>query len=130
MPTTWNMGATRNARNAVKLMKPPRVSVPARIWRAPTYITVAPTMPISNVAERLISEMAVSDFSTLSSRRCTPPENTLRLLRLGVVALHHAHAGQRFRQPARYFGVDFAALAENRPDTLKAWLRTSGEDAR
>jgi hypothetical protein len=41
-------------------MKPPRVSVPARIWRAPRYITVAPTTPISTVAERLISEMAVS----------------------------------------------------------------------
>ena len=61
MPTTWNIGATRNARNAVNDIRSPRVSVPAKIWRAPTYITVAPTTPISTVAERLISEMAVSE---------------------------------------------------------------------
>ncbi len=77
MPTTWNMGATRKARNIVKLMKPPSVSVPAPIWRAPRNITVAPTRPISTVADRLISEMAVRLFSTLSNRRCTPPANTL-----------------------------------------------------
>ena len=76
MPTTWNIGATSIARNMVKVMKSPMVSVPAMIWRAPTYITVPPTMPISDVADRLISDMAVSDFSTLSSRRSTPPENT------------------------------------------------------
>ena len=34
----------------------------ARIWRAPIYITVPPTIPISTVAERLISEIAVSDL--------------------------------------------------------------------
>ena len=76
MPTIWNMGATRNARNAVNIMKPPSVSVPARICRAPMYMTVAPTTPISTVAERLISEMAVRVRITFSSRRSTPPENT------------------------------------------------------
>ena len=53
----------------VKAMKSPGVRVPAIIWRAPTYITVPPTTPNSEVADRLIREMAVSDFSTLSSRR-------------------------------------------------------------
>src|ERR1035441_9485267 len=76
MPTTWNMGATSMARNMVNDMNSPIVSVWAMICRAPTYITVPPTIPISEVAERLISEIAVSDFSTLSSSRCTPAENT------------------------------------------------------
>ena len=68
------------------------------------------------MAERLISEMAVSDFSTLSSSRCTPPRKTLLLALFGVIALHDAHAAQRFGQPAGDFGVDFAALAEDGPD--------------
>ena len=50
--------------------------MPARICRAPMNITVAPTTPISTVAERLISEMAVRVRSTFSSRRCTPPAKT------------------------------------------------------
>ena len=40
-----------------------------------------------------------------------------RLLALfGVISLDHAHAAQRFREPARDLGIDLAALAENRPD--------------
>ena len=55
----------------------PSVSVPAKICREPTNITTAPTMPISTVADKLISETAVSDRSTLSSRRLTPAPNTV-----------------------------------------------------
>ncbi len=40
----------------------------------------------------------------------------LVLARLGVVALHHAHAAERFGQAAGDFGVDLAALAEDGPD--------------
>ncbi len=76
MPTTWNMGATSMARNMVKVMKPPGVRVPAIICRVPTYITAPPTTPNSDVADRLINEIAVSDFSTLSNKRSTPPEKT------------------------------------------------------
>ena len=39
-----------------------------------------------------------------------------RLLGLGVISLHHAHAGQRLGEPAGDLGVDLAALAEDRPD--------------
>ena len=78
MLTICSMGATRNARYPTNANHPPSVSVGgvARIWRAPMYITVPPTMPISMVAESVISEIAVSDRITLSSRRWTPPANT------------------------------------------------------
>ncbi len=61
--TIWNTGATRNARNRGERHKPAQRQRRrrARICRAPMYITVPPTMPISTVAERLISDMAVSD---------------------------------------------------------------------
>ena len=36
--------------------------MPAIIWRAPMYMTIAPTTPISTVAERLIRDVAVSDL--------------------------------------------------------------------
>ena len=118
IPTTWNIGATRNARNAVNVMKPPSVMRAARgSARAPTYITIAPTTPISTVAERLIRDMAVRErFMTLSSRRCTPPANTFCFPLLRVIALHHAHAAQRFGEAPGDFGVDLAALAEDGPD--------------
>ena len=78
IPITWKTGATRKARYIVKENNPPSVSVGgvARIWRAPTHITVPPTTPISTVADRLMSEIVVSDFMTLSSRRATPPAKT------------------------------------------------------
>ena len=39
-----------------------------------------------------------------------------RLLRLGVISFHHAHAGQRLGEPPSDLSVDLAALAEDRPD--------------
>ena len=36
----------------------------------------APTTPISTVADRLMTEVAVSDFSTLASSRWTPAAKT------------------------------------------------------
>ena len=119
MPTIWNMGATRK-REVTRRSdeQPPSVSVGgvARIWRAPMYITVPPTTPISMVAERLMSEMAVSERMTLSSRRCTPPAKTRASRGFGVIALDDAHAGERFGQASGDLGVDLAALAENRAD--------------
>ena len=76
IPTIWNTGATRNAKNAVNITKPPRVSAPAMICRAPMYITEAPTTPIRTVEERVSREMEVSVRMTFWSRRSTPPENT------------------------------------------------------
>ena len=78
METICSIGATRNARYPTKANQPPSVSVGgvARICRAPIYITVPPTIPISMVAESVISEIAVSERITLSNRRCTPDANT------------------------------------------------------
>ena len=70
-------------------------------------------MPISTVAERLMSDMAVSVFMTLSSRRCTPLGEDFCFARFGVIALDHAHAAERFGEAAGDFGIDFAALAED-----------------
>ena len=76
MLTTCITGAIRNARNAMNVIKSPSVMWFAAICRAPTYHTIAPTIPISTVADRLISDIAVSDLITLSSSRCTPPAKT------------------------------------------------------
>jgi hypothetical protein len=76
MPTIWKTGPIRNARNMVKVKNWPRVRVCAIIWRAPRYITSAPSMPIMTVAPKLMKEVEVRLFITLSNRRCTPPETT------------------------------------------------------
>ena len=60
----------------VYVKNPPSVSVPARIWRAPTYMTTAPTTPSMTVEERLMMLVDVSVLSTLSSRRFTPAAKT------------------------------------------------------
>ena len=46
---------------------------------------------------------------------------------LRVVALHDAHAGERFGKAARHLGVDFPALAENRPDHPEGAIERSRE---
>ena len=56
--------------------KVPSDIVPARMRLAPRYMMSALTTPKSTVAERLITEVAVSVFKTFSSRRCTPPAKT------------------------------------------------------
>jgi len=56
--------------------KPPRVSVPARICRAPTYITAAPTRPRRSVEDKPMTDVEVRVFSTFVSRRPTPLPNT------------------------------------------------------
>ena len=118
MLTIWNMGATRKARYRTKENKPPTVSVGgvARIWRAPIYITVPPTTPISMVAERLIKEMAVSELHDVVQQALHAGGEDARLAGLGMIALDDAHAGQRLGEPAGDLGVDLAALAEDRAD--------------
>ena len=74
--TIWNIGATRNPSSSVYVKKPPSVSDPARICRAPTYITAAPTTPIRTVDASPITEVAVSVFMTFASSRATPPAKT------------------------------------------------------
>ena len=108
MPTIWNIGAIMNASMAVNVMNWPSVMACARIWRAPTYMISAPTTPISTVADRLITEVAVSDFSTLVEQPLHASGKDSLFLRFGMVSLHHTHAAQRFGETARDFGVDLA----------------------
>ena len=76
-------------------------------------------MPISTVAERLISEVAVSVFSTLSSKPLHAAAEDFFLALLRVVSLHHANASQRFGEPARHFRVDLRSRAVNRANHLE-----------
>ena len=92
--------------------------------RAHDTITTAPTMPISTVAERLISDMAVSDFEHVIQQPLHAAREDFRLALLGVIALHHAHAAQRFGEPPGHLRVDLAALAENRADLGEGLLQT------
>ena len=87
----------------------------------------APTTPISRLAERLITDVAVSVRITLSSRRRTPPAKTCFFALLGVIALDDANAAERLRQAAGHLGVDFAALPENGPDGAECLVQRDGE---
>ena len=44
-----------------------------------------------------------------------------------MVALDHAHAAQRFRQPSGYFGSDLPALAEDGPHGAEGFLQGNAE---
>ena len=48
---------------------------------------------------------------------------------LGVIALDHANAAQRFGEPPGDLGVDLAAVAKDRPDRLERVLQNEDEDA-
>ena len=76
MATIWKMGAIRKPRNMVYVKYSPSVSVWSRMWLAPTYMMMAPTMPMSNELESCMTLCAVSVASTLSSSRLTPSANT------------------------------------------------------
>ena len=76
-------------------------------------------MPISTVAERLISDVAVSVFSTLSSKPLHAAEEDFLLAFFRVVSLHHANAAQRFCQPPGHLGVDLRSRAVNRANHLE-----------
>ena len=52
----------------------------------------------------------------------------LVLARLGVVALDHAHAAQRFGEASGDLGVDAAALAEDGADGAEGLLQAQSED--
>ncbi len=104
--------------------------VRAMICRAPTYITMAPTKPISTVAERLISEMAVRLRMHVIEQALDAAGEYASLLGLGVIALDDAHAGQRFGEAAGDFGSDLAALAENGADVAECPAQAEPETLR
>ena len=43
----------------------------------------------------------------------------------GMIALHHAHAAQRFGQPSGYLRIDLAAIAENGPDGAESFAQNA-----
>ena len=66
-----------------------------------------------------MTEVAVSVLKTFCSRRSTPELKTSCSRGFGVVALDHAHAAQRFGQPAGDFCVNLSPLAEDGTDGLE-----------
>ena len=133
MLTIWSMGATRKARYRTKENRPPTVSVGgvARIWRAPIYITVPPTTPITMVAERVIREMAVSELHDVVQQALHAGGEDARLAGLGMVAFDDADARQGLGEAAGDLGGDLAALAENRADLAEGHGETEcGHDSR
>src|SRR5262245_28112901 len=44
-----------------------------------------------------------------------------------MIALDHSYTGERFREPAGNFSVDFPALAEDRPDFLERSAQPNSE---
>ena len=75
-----------------------------------------------------MSDCAVSELMTLSSRRSTPAAKTLASLLFGVIALDDADAAERFGEAAGDFGVDLGALAEDGADGLEGRLQDEAED--
>ena len=57
-----------------------------------------------------------------------PAGKHARLLRLGVVPLHHAHAGQGFGKTPLHFGVDFSAFPKDRPDPFEGYLQDARKE--
>ena len=90
-------------------------------------MTVAPTMPMRAVADRLISEMAVSERITFCEQALDAAGEDFGLLGFGVIPLDDANAGQRFGEAAGDVGVDLAALAEDRADTREGRAQAQGE---
>ncbi len=127
MLTIWNTGATNITRNATYMKKVPRVIVPASMRRAPKYMISALTSPCSTVAERLITEVAVRVFKTLSSSRRTPPANDTLLAFFGVITLDDADPGERFRQPPRDLGIQFRAGSKDRPNRPDGFVQADRE---
>ena len=89
----------------------PSVSVPARIWRVPMNIIIAPTTPMQHAGRKAHHEVAVRVFRhcpAAASRR----RKILFFALFGVISLDYAHAAQRFGQPAGDFGIDLARARE------------------
>ena len=72
--------------------------------------------------------MAVSEASTFVEQPLDAAREYGGFALLGVVALDHAHAAQRFGQAPGDFGVDLAALAEDRPDLGEGLATARSED--
>ena len=77
-----------------KVRKVPSVMVPARIRWAPINITTALTNPISAAADKLMMEVAVRVFRTLSSKPLYTSGKDFFFALFGVITLHDAHSAE------------------------------------
>ena len=103
--------------NMVNATRSPSCMWPGHdLARADEHHDARPPRPSAAVADRPISEVAVSVCRMLSRIRCTPPAKTSASRALRVVSLDDAHAAQRFGEPSGDLGSDLAALAEDRAD--------------
>ena len=118
MATIWKHGATRKARNAREGDEIAELDLGAAkdLARADEHDRRRPRRRAARSRTGPSRDVAVSDFSTLSSRRPHAGGEHTFLPRLRVIALHHPHAAQRFGEAPGDLRVDLAALAENRPD--------------
>ncbi len=85
------------------------------------------TNPIRHALPRLISEVAVSVRTTLSSSRADARGKDLVLAVFRVVALHHAHSHKRFRQPSGDFLVDLGPRSKNGADSLERTVQSQAK---
>ncbi len=92
-------------------------------------MTSAETSPSTVVDAEASTLVMVSDFITFCKSRSTPPAKTAGFAIFGVIALDDAHAAERFRQAARDFGVDLAALAKDGTDGLESVLQNKDKHA-
>ena len=90
------------------MKNPPSVSWPARICRAPTHITAAPTTPRSTVEDRPRTEVAVRVLSTFAEDAGDTLAEHGLLAPFGLVALHHADAAEGLREAAHHLRLDLA----------------------
>ena len=79
------------------------------------------------MAERHISDIAVRAAHDVVEQALHAAGENRRFALFGVIALDHAHAAERFGEPAGDLGVDLAALAEDRPNGLEGLVQSEAE---
>ena len=77
------------------------------------------TRPISVAPERLITRRGGERLQHVVQQPLHAAGEYLFFALFGVIALHHAHAAQRFGQPPGDLRGDFGARAENRANRGK-----------
>ena len=127
MLTSWNMGAIRNASSAVKVTKSPSVmTCGGDLARAHVHDDGAHHAH-QNRGRKAHERSRGQAFQNVVEQPLHAALEHRLLARFGMIALDHAHAAQRFGEPSRHFGIDLAALAENRPDGAEGFAQNRRE---
>ena len=111
------------------MMNSPSVIRPSRMARPPIRIIVTPITPTITVENAVMADTPVIDFATLRIQPVHPLGEHQLLALLGRVGLDDADAAEGFVEPARDFGVDLAALAEERPQPVERQRHAAAERA-